>query len=145
MVALFNILLDDEGIVLTPSDKKTVCGVFSGYPEQVKYAITLIKAESKDYLMSHLYELGDYVDQIVSRLLLRFENEGEVTQQLLTLLSMTESLSMVSILDILKYDESQIKNIIKTLAQNYIIEFIGNGREFICLNDAIKGYLQREG
>lgn len=95
--------------------------------------------------MSHLHELGDYVDQIVSRLLLRFENEGEVTQQLLTLLSMTESLSMVSILDILKYDESQIKNIIKTLAQNYIIEFIGNGREFICLNDAIKCYLQREG
>lgn len=145
MVALFDILLDDEEIVLTPSDKKTVCGVFTGYPEQVKYAITLIKEESKDYLMSHLHELGDYVDQIVSRLLLRFENEGELTQQLLTLLSMTESLSMVSILDILKYDESQIKNIIKTLAQNYIIEFIGNGREFICLNDAIKCYLQREG
>lgn len=144
-VALFDILLDEENIILTPVEKKSVCSVFTGYPEQVKYAITLIKEESKDYLLNHLHELGDYVDQIVSRLINRFDGKEEMPRQLLTLLSMTESLSMDSILDILKYDEANIRDTIKKFAQNYIIEFIGNGREFISLNDAIKSYFQREG
>lgn len=144
-IALFDILLGEEDIVLTQEEKKMVCGVFTGYPEQVRYAITLIKEESKNYLLDHLNELGDYVDQIVIRLTRQFENEGEVTQQILTLLSKTESLSIDSILDILNYNENEIINQINILARNYVVEFIGNGREFVCLNEAIKSYLQREG
>lgn len=144
-IALFDILLDDEDIVLTQDEKKLVCGVFTGYPEQVRYAITLIKEESKSYLLSHLNELGDYVDQMVVRLTRQFENEGEMPQQILTLLSKTESLSIDSILDILNYEENEIRNHINIFVRNYVVEFIGNGREFVCLNEAIKSYLQREG
>lgn len=117
--------------------------MLTGYPEQVKYAIAVIKEEGKEYLLSHLYELSDYVENTIIRVIKKCNSGDELMVQLLTLLSLSEGLSLKVILDVFKGSEEEIKKNIRLLTNSFVVEYVDNGKEYLRLNDAVKNYVQR--
>lgn len=141
--SLLEQLLEIENIDTTLEERKNIAGLLTGYPEQVKYAIAVIKEEGKEYLLNHLYELSDYVENSIFRVIRKCNSGDELMVQLLTLLSMSEGLSLKVILEVFKGKEEEIKSHIRVLTNSFVVEYVDNGKEYLRLNDAVKSYVQR--
>lgn len=142
--ALLEQLLEEEEIDLEIEDKKIIGQNLTGYPEQVKYAITVLKEEGFEYLRNNLNELSAYVESIISRVISKCNRTNNLVSQVLALLSLGDGLALNVIMDVFKGHESDVKEAIQQLTNSFVIEYVGNGREFLRLNDAVRDYVQRK-
>lgn len=142
--AFFKSLLDIEEIKLNQEDFKIISDQFSGFPEQIIYTTSLLMHEGKDYVINNPHEIIEYNTEKVARLVRSFTN-NQLALQILKILSESEFLSFNVLEDILQDDFKEARDIIAQFSNEFIIEYVGNTREFLRLNDSVKDYIQRLG
>ncbi len=142
--AFFKSLLDIEEIKLNQEDFKIISDQFSGFPEQIIYTTSLLMHEGKEYVITHPHEIIEYNTEKVARLVRSFTN-NQLALQILKILSESEFLSFNVLEDILQEDFKEARDIISQFSNEFIIEYVGNTREFLRLNDSVKDYVQRLG
>jgi len=142
--ALFKGLLEIEKRTLDPDDFKIIANQFSGFPEQIKYTLQLIQHEGIKYVLEHPNEIVDYNTEKVAKLVKNYESSN-LALQILKILSESEFLSFNILEDILQEDFKDAKAIMTQFSNEFIIEYIGDNREFPRLNDSVKDYIQRIG
>lgn len=142
--ALFKSLLELENISLNANDFKLISDQFMGFPEQIIYTTSLLLHEGVKYVMENPHEIIEFNTEKVAKLVRNFE-QNQLALQLLKILSESEFLSFNIIEDILKEDFEEAKKILTQFSNEFIIEYVGNSREFLRLNDAVKDFIQRSG
>lgn len=142
--AFFRSLLELEKIELSNENFKLISNQFTGFPEQIIYTILLLKHEGLNYVIDNPHEIIEYSTEKVTRLVKAYESD-QLALQILKILSEAEFLSFNVLEDILQDDFQKAKDIIFQFSNEFIIEYIGNIKEFIRLNDSVKDYIQRLG
>lgn len=142
--AFFKSLLDIEEIKLNQEDFKVISDQFSGFPEQIIYTTSLLMHEGKDHVIRNPHEIIEYNTEKVARLVRSFTN-NQLALQILKILSESEFLSFNVLEVILQEDFNEARDIISQFSNEFIIEYVGNTREFLRLNDSVKDYIQRLG
>jgi len=142
--AFFKALLDVENISLNQEDFKIISNQFTGFPEQVTYTVSLIKHDGKEHVIKNPHEIVEFNTEKVAKIIRNFE-DNTLALQILKILSESEFLSINVLEDILKDDFQSAEKIISQFTNEFIIEFIGNTKEFLRLNDSVKDYIQRLG
>lgn len=117
-------------------------GIFSGYPEQVRYAVELIKTEGKDYVINNLHEIVEYNKSRIERVIKDYKDE--LTLKIMTLLANTEAMNILTLIEIIGDSDENIKRTLTILSSNSVLEYIGTTKEFIRLTDPVKDYIQRQ-
>lgn len=142
--ALFNALLELEGIQINKKDFNIICELFNGFPEQVFFSFNIIITEGLPYLLDNLNLIPDYNSEKIAHIIQKYESD-EFTIQVLVFLSDCEFVSLNLIEEVFKNDSIKIKSVIEEFSNNFIFEFIGATKEYFRLNDAIRDYVQRTG
>lgn len=142
--SLFQALLDIESINLSIQDKKIVSEIFTGFPEQIKFAVDLIKYDGIKHLLQNLHELVDFNSEHVSKSVISYEND-ENAINLLVLLANYEFISINFLDKIYNGLPQEINILIIEMANKFIIENFGVSGEYLRLNDGIRDYIQRGG
>lgn len=142
--ALFKSLLEIHNLSLKPNDFNLISDQFMGFPEQVIYTTSLILQEGVNYVIENPHEIIEFNTEKVAKLIRNFE-QNELALQILKILADSEFLSLNILESILKEDFIPAKAILTQFGNEFIVEYIGNSREFFRLNDAIKDFIQRSG
>lgn len=142
--ALFQALLDIESINLNSNDKNIISSIFTGFPEQIKYAVDVIKHDGIKYLLNNLKELTDFNSEHVSKSVQAYE-DNEISRNLLTLLANYEFISVNFLDKIYSGFSEEHRRILLEFSNRFIIEDFGASGEYIRLNDGIRDYVQRAG
>lgn len=142
--ALFKSHLGIEKIDISSDDFKIISDQFTGFPEQITYTTALLLHEGVGYVIRNPHEIVNYNTEKVARLVRTFD-DNKLALQVLKIFSESEFLSINILTDILAEDFDEAKNIIIEFSNQFIIEYIGNTREFMRLNDSVKDYVQRLG
>lgn len=138
----FQAILKIEELEMKKENYRIINDIFTGFPEQISYASSILKSEGEPYLMDNLNEVVDFNFEKVSKVLTKY-NENPLALQILKLLSDSECISIIFLKDILADDFDESKEILSALSNSFIIEYVGASKEFIRLNDSIKDYVQR--
>lgn len=138
---LLNRYLKFENIDLELTDIRFISGLLSGYPEQVFYAVSLIKEFGIDYVKKHSDEIVEFNSKKSSIMLQNFEND-EDKKSLLALLSSFDYIGLKFIYEIVGDDEKYSKYI-NEFVSNAICEYVGVAKEYIRVNEVIKDYVVR--
>lgn len=130
-----------EGLILEVDDMKFVSNLLMGYPEQIFYAVELIKKRGIKYLKDNADLLVEYNNHKASTILTEYENDQR-SMQFLYLLSQFDYIDMEFIFDIVGKD-SFYKIKLNEFLNRAICEYAGINKEYIRMNDTIRDYLQR--
>lgn len=141
---LLETLLEEEDLELSKEECQSISNVLTGYPEQVKYAVAVVKECGYPYVEAHLNEIVDFSKERIENLLRDFEEKGNLRIQFLKLLSMAETLSLGLLEDVFGKEKGRgLGEIIEHFANNFVISYVDSSKEYIRLNDSIKDYIQR--
>lgn len=138
---LLSYCLKIEEIVLSKEDFDFIIDLLTGYPEQINYAVAIIKKHG----IKHLKEKSDLLIKYNSdraTLLLRKYEEEEEKRQFLILLSKFDYISVDFLFEIIE-DNTFASEMLKVLYYEGIIEYIGATQEYLRLNDTIRDYVTR--
>lgn len=138
---LLNRYLSFEGIELDLDDLRLISGLLTGFPEQVFFAVELIKTKGIQYLRDHTYEIVDYSNKKASLLIKEIEAD-EKKLSMLTLLSAFDYVSLKLISEIVSDDDSYLEYIDEFFAKS-ICEYVGVLKEYIRVNETVKDYVTR--
>ena len=141
-ISLFLALLEIKKISLNKEDLISVSSQFKGFPEQIFYAISLIEYAGINYVSNNLHEIIEFNFEKVSKIIRNYE-KNIIAMQLLKILSELEFVSFNILEVIFKHEFETVMDILTKFSNEFIIEFIGNSKEFIRLNDTIKDFIQR--
>lgn len=141
-IGLFTSLLRIENQTLKMPDIGVITNQFKGFPEQIFYAVELLKNEGVKQVMSNLNLIVEYNTEKVSGIIRRYE-KNDLGLQLLKILSEYEFISIEVLEQIFGGDFELTKEIIRELSYESIIEYIGSVKENLRLNDAVRDYIQR--
>jgi hypothetical protein len=142
--ALFLALLEIENIQLNREQVKIVTDIFQGFPEQIFYAITILKGNGIEYLLNNLNLLVEYNSSKVTQIIQSYE-ENDYARDLIRLLAEFPYISFGFLSEILGTEQNKYLSFITQFSNNAIIEYIGASKENIRLNDSIKDYVLRTG
>ncbi|MGB8657050.1 MAG: TIR domain-containing protein [Candidatus Zixiibacteriota bacterium] len=142
--ALFNALLELDGIQLNKQDFHTISELFNGFPEQVFFTFNILITRGLQYLLDNLHLIPDYNSEKVASLVQKYESD-EFAVQILRFLSDCEFVSLPILEVVINEEFSRIKSLIEEFSNSFIIEFIGATREYFRLNETIRDYIQRLG
>lgn len=140
--SLFQALLDIEEIDIHKNDKKIISEIFTGFPQQIKYAVDYIRQEGSDKLLNNLNDLVEFNRDIVAKAIIDYEDKQNF-MDLLVLLSNYDLISFKFLAKIYSNISIDITELTLELANKFIIEFIGTTKEFVKLNDGIRDYIKR--
>ncbi len=137
---LLHQLLSLYDVDLPREDFITVCDLLFGLPEQIMYAVDLIREDNSTKLSDKLPVLREYNSDKASILLGRYEGNDNVLDfiRLLAQFEIISSDFVFSIVDVKKYYP-----ILESLVSEHICELIGVDGEIIRLNDVIRDYIKR--
>lgn len=141
-IGLFTNLLKINDLSLDKDDVVLITNMLNGYPEQVQYAVQLLKYEGLSYVKSHLNEIVEYNTEKVSHLVRKYES-NDLAINLLKILSEYEFISYLMLEKILGEDFESAMDIVEDLSSMMMVECIGTNKENLRLNDVIRDYIQR--
>lgn len=142
---LFYKLSKQEKIYPSQDDADVICKNFTGFPDQVRYAISLMKIEGIQYLIDNLDCLVDFNKDKILRFIgsIDTDSKDSLYWQLLKLLSMGSTFTPYLIQNVLKEDASTIRTELIRLADASLITNVGDDQDLISLSDSAKDYIQR--
>lgn len=140
---LFKKLVRLENLNLSENDLSYILPQFKGFPEQIFYAIQIIRDGELKALKDNPNILIQYNTEKISSILRKYP-EDEIMRQILVVLSMSDMVSYEFIEQIFR-DCEKYEEIISTLIRDSIVEHVGVQHEYIHLNSAIIDYVQRLG
>lgn len=138
---LLNRYLNFENINLSLEDMKLLSGLLVGFPEQVFFAVTLIREKGIEYVRRHTEEVVEFNNKKASIMLKEYEDDEEKIA-FLALLSAFDYIGNKFVFDIVGEKEIYNKYIGEFIASG-ICEYVGAMREYIRVNETIKDYVVR--
>ena len=137
---LLSQLLNLYKVNLDSKDFNDIYELLFGFPEQVMYAVDLIREDNISSFSDKLPILAEYNTDKASVLLRGYEkNEAEL--DFIRLLAQFEVISSDFIFSIVS--EEQYYPILEKLASECIVELIGIDGEIVRLNDIVRDYIKR--
>ena len=133
--------LELEEIELETNQIKEISELLSGFPEQVFFAVTMIKTNGWKYFQNHTSDVVDFNFKKAVMMLQSFRNDDE-KMEFLALLGSFDYISISYLLTIVD-DTKKYLSYIEEFYSNGICEYVGVLKEYIRVNDTIKDYLQR--
>lgn len=133
--------LEVEEISLSREQFKNYSLMLKGFPEQVKYACSLISQYGPERAYDFSSEIENYDAEIISQVLKEME-EVEENIDFLRFLAEIDTVSYQSLQAILN-DKEFVKEKVNKFYINGIIEFVGIANEYIKINGSIKDYITR--
>lgn len=137
---LLSQFLDLYEVNLGSVDFNDICGLLFGFPEQVMYAVDLMREDNVSSVSDKLPILAEYNSDKASVLLRNYEN-NEDELDFIRLLAQFEVISSDFIFSIVP--EDKYYEVLEKLASECIVELIGIDGEIIRLNDIIRDYIKR--
>ncbi|WP_236900073.1 toll/interleukin-1 receptor domain-containing protein [Cronobacter malonaticus] len=138
---LFSQLLEIEEIEdLDSSNFANVCDLLTGLPEQVKFAVEVIKDKNIIPFESKLPILSEFNTDKASIQLQRYV-DNETILDFIRLLAQFEVITLEFIFSIVDKDESL--PILEALIAESICELVGTDGEMVRLNDIVRDYIKR--
>lgn len=143
--SLFQALLELEEIQLEKEQVIQISNLFNGFPEQVFYAVSIIKLSGVKYLLDNLNLLVEYNSSKVTQIIIEYLDKPEASD-LLRLLAEFEFISLDFLFNIIGVDKiSHYKEYLTQFSYNSIVEYLGAAKEYIRLNDTIRDHILRTG
>lgn len=136
-------LADMNNLDLNRNELDEIGKHLSGYPEQIYYAIELIKNKGYPYLKRNFELLAGYNEQEVSSLLEKYKTTPEVFE-ILALIGKYDAISISMLYDVLSETPPYI-DIYESLFQESFFELEGVNGEYVRLNEVIRSYISRSG
>lgn len=133
--------LELENIALTREEFKNYSGMLKGFPEQVKYACSLISKFGAERAYDFSSEIENYDAEIISQVLRDLE-ESQEDIEFLRFLAEIDTVSYQSLQTMLA-DSQFVQKEVNKFYINGIIEFVGIANEYIKINGSIKDYITR--
>lgn len=133
--------LNIERLDIETSDKIFLSDLLMGYPEQVFFAVDLLKDKGIDYVRNKAYQIIDFSRTRASIVMKEFEDDKECIE-LLVLISKFENISISNIFKIVGREEKYIKHLDKFIVSG-ICEYFGALKEYIRVNEIIRDYIAR--
>lgn len=133
--------LELEEIELETNQIKEISELLSGFPEQVFFAVTMIKTNGWKYFQNHTSDVVDFNFKKAVMMLQSFRNNAE-KMEFLALLGSFDYISIGYLLTIVDENKKYL-SYIEEFYSNGICEYVGVLKEYIRVNDTIKDYLQR--
>lgn len=133
--------LNFENIDLPIDDLRLISGLLVGLPEQVFFAVTLIREKGIEYVRRHTEEIVEFNNKKASIMLKEYEKD-KTKISFLALLSAFDYISNKFVFDIVGEDENYNQYIGEFIAGG-ICEYVGVMREYIRVNETIKDYVVR--
>jgi len=130
-----------EGLELVLEDYNFISDLLLGFPEQIFYAVDLIKEIGLTEVKSDPSLIVDFNTEKISKIIIKYE-KNEKAINFLYLLSRFDFISYDFIFKIVGEDQVY-KDLLKEFFASAICEFLGANREYVRLNDAIKDYISR--
>ncbi|WP_342042588.1 TIR domain-containing protein [Bacillus sp. OTU2372] len=130
------------GLKLSKEEIKFVTTFFSGLPKEIIYTADYIKYHSITELKRDTSIITDFSDGKVSRLVSRYD-KNEKAYNLLALIATFDFISYSMLSEIINGSDEH-KILIEEFITNGICENLGINGEYLCLNSAIKNYVQRQ-
>ena len=133
--------LELENVELDTEKIKIVSNLLTGFPEQVFFAVTMIKKQGWQYFYNNTNDVVNFSDRKAAIMMQDIKDNGEL-MELLALLASFDYISISYIMSIVS-DSSKYMQYIDELYYRGICEYVGVLREYIRVNDTIRNYLQR--
>lgn len=140
---LLNRLARTNGLDLDRTQMEVIAAKLSGYPDQVKYAVELIKNEGYPYFSRNIHLLETYNEQKVSLLLEKYRDD-EITIEILALVSKYDTISLDLLYSMLDSTPGY-RDTFDNLLQESFFELEGVNKEYVRLNEVVKNYILRSG
>lgn len=133
-----------EGIELSKKEVADLSPVFSGYPEEIFYAVELIKTHSKKYLFENSDLISEFSDNKISAIISEYKYSEE-DNKVLKIISRFNYLSLDSIYTLLDFAKiPNQKESIEKYFRHGLLSKIGLDGEYFMLNSAAKNYYERQ-
>jgi len=142
--SLFQALLEIDEIQLDKEQILSVTNLFLGFPEQIFYALSIIKSNGIAYLLDNLNLLIEYNSSKVTQIVLDYIENPEASD-LLRLLAEFEFISVEFLFKIIDDENPKYKKYLTQFSYSAIIEYIGASKEYIRLNDSVRDHILRTG
>jgi len=120
---------------------KYISNLMTGYPEQVFFALTLIKNRGWEFFKEHTDDIVEFNRKKASIMLIDMRNDKE-KMEFLALLSSFDYIGIPYIKKIAGEDE-KYTNYLGEFYASGICEYLGAMKEYIRVNEAIKDYITR--
>jgi hypothetical protein len=137
---LLSQLLDLYKVKLSHSDFLAVDDLLYGLPDQIMYAVDLIKEDNVSKIADKLPILAQYNSDKASVILQKYEG-NEIMLDFIRLLAQFEIMSSDFIFTIVP--EEEYYPLLEELASEHVCELIGVDGEIVRLNDVIRDYIKR--
>lgn len=138
---LLSQLLEIEDIEdLDPSNFSNICDLLTGLPEQVKFAVEVIKDKNIIPFENKLPILSEFNSDKASIQLQRYVDNEKILD-FIRLLAQFEVITLDFIFTIVDKDESL--PILESLIAESICELVGTDGEMVRLNDIVRDYIKR--
>ena len=137
---LLSQLLDLYKVNLDANDFSDVYNLLFGFPDQVMYAVDLVREDNISTISDKLPILAEYNSDKAAVLLRQYE-DSETELDFIRLLAQFEVISLDFIFSIVP--EEKYYPILESLASECIVELIGIDGEIVRLNDIIRDYIKR--
>jgi hypothetical protein len=129
-------------LILTEDDIKFVTTFFSGLPKEIIYTADYIKYNNITDLKRDTSIITDFSDGKVSRLVSKYDRNDKA-YNLLALIATFDFISYSMLSELIK-DSDEYNFLIEEFITIGICENLGINGEYLCLNSAIKNYVQRQ-
>lgn len=137
---LLNQLLELYNVDLKKEDFECITDLLHGFPEQVMFAVDLIKEDNNTKLINKLPNIAQYNTDKAAALLRRYEND-DTSLEFIRLLAQFEVINSDFIFSIVP--EEKYFKLLEDFATEHIIELIGIDGEIIRLNDIVREFIKR--
>ncbi|MBO2599885.1 toll/interleukin-1 receptor domain-containing protein [Shewanella algae] len=137
---LFNQLLDLYGVSLNKENFEDISLLLSGFPDQVMFAVDVIKDDPATKITDKMPLISDYNTDKASILLSKYEGQEDILD-FIRLLAQFEVISSDFIFSLVS--EEDYFPILERLSAEHIVELIGLDGEIIRLNDIVRDYIKR--
>lgn len=133
-------LLELYKIKLNKEDFESVAGLLFGFPDQVMFAVDLLREDNSSGIVDKLPIIADYNSDKASSLLKKHDSDDK-TLDFLRLLAQFEVITRSFIFSIVP--EPEYFQILEDLAAEHIVELIGIDGDTVRLNDIVRDYIKR--
>lgn len=137
---LFKQLLDLYGVSLNKESFEDISLLLSGFPDQVMFAVDVIKDDPATKITDKMPLISDYNTDKASILLSKYEGQEDILD-FIRLLAQFEVISSDFIFSLVS--EEEYFPILERLSAEHIVELIGLDGEIIRLNDIVRDYIKR--
>lgn len=133
--------LEFEELNLETEDVRLISDLLFGYPEQIFYAVSLLKDKGLSYVKLHTEEIVEFNNRKASILLRDIEANIEKLE-FISLLSSFDYVGLKFIIEIVENDNKYI-NYLNEFLLMALCEYVGSTKEYIRVNETVKDYIVR--